>query len=84
MTSGLKQRKHKGHIPLEESLKERSIPPGKVQTEMQKRAHPIKTLDGKFRCPDCGQIFESKTAVDAHHLRVHEQKPQMSNTGMPI
>lgn len=80
-----KQSKHEVPVPLEKSLDNRSIPPeGGVKKSMQTRAHPTKTRDGRFKCQECGQIFGTRAAHDAHHLRVHEQKASMSNTGMPI
>ncbi len=85
MSPRLKQRKHDAPVPLGKSLDNRSIPQeGGVKKSMQKRSHPIKTPDGRFKCQECGQIFGTKAAHDAHHLRTHEQQPPMSNAGMPI
>jgi len=85
LSSKPKRSKHETPLPLDESLDNRSIPrEGGVRKSMQKRAHPIKTQDGRFKCQECGQIFGSILAHDAHHLKVHEQKAPMANTGMPM
>jgi hypothetical protein len=48
------------------------------------RSHAEKMPDGKYRCCYCGKLFATLQAADAHHLREHEQQPQMSNAGMPF
>jgi hypothetical protein len=42
------------------------------------------TSNGKYRCRDCGQLFETIEAHDRHHSRVHSQAETILNQGMTM
>jgi uncharacterized C2H2 Zn-finger protein len=34
---------------------------------------PQRTIDGKYRCRNCGQILDTEVEYNRHHRRAHEQ-----------
>jgi transcriptional regulator NrdR family protein len=49
---------------------------------MRSRSHTKATVDGRYRCVHCGQLFSTLEAADAHHFRVHQKQPQISYAGV--
>ncbi len=41
------------------------------------------TSEGKYRCRDCGLLFDTLEAHDRHHRQVHRQPPLHSLSNMP-
>ena len=42
------------------------------------------TASGKYRCRDCGMLFETLEEHDVHHRRVHGQAEIYPNQGMTM
>lgn len=42
------------------------------------------TADGKYRCRDCGMLFDTLEAHDEHHRRVHGQAEAYPDQGMTM
>ncbi len=40
------------------------------------------TADGKYRCRDCGMLFDTLEAHDAHHRTVHSRVETFPHQGM--
>jgi hypothetical protein len=43
-----------------------------------------RSVSGKYRCRDCGKIFETLEAQDVHWRRVHGQAQAIPLVGMPM
>ncbi len=43
-----------------------------------------RTATGKYRCRDCGLLFDTLEEHDLHHRRVHEQADTVPLAGMPM
>ena len=41
------------------------------------------TTNGKYRCRDCGMLFETLAEHDEHHRKVHGQSVTYPSPGMP-
>jgi hypothetical protein len=53
------------------------------EASMRSRTHGQHTPDGRYRCVECRQIFDTLIALDAHHFKVHERQPPFTQAGMP-
>ncbi len=42
-----------------------------------------RTINGKYRCRDCGMLFDTLEQHDLHHRRVHGQV-EVPLSGMPM
>ena len=42
------------------------------------------TADGKYRCRDCGMLFDTLEAHDEHHRTVHSRVEAYPNQGMAL
>jgi len=50
---------------------------------VRSRTHGKHTPDGRYRCAECRQIFNTLTALDAHHFKEHERQPPYTQAGTP-
>lgn len=42
------------------------------------------TANGKYRCRDCGMLFDTLEAHDEHHRTVHDRVKAYPNQGMTM
>ena len=43
-----------------------------------------KTVTGKYRCRECGMLFDTLEEHDLHHRIIHERTQPVPLTGMPL
>lgn len=70
----------------EQTKSRKHEPTGVVQSRqasMRSRTHGERTPDGRYRCAECHQIFNTLLALDAHHFKVHERQPPFTQAGTP-
>lgn len=51
---------------------------------MRSRSHAEKTVDGRYRCLECGHLSNTLEAQDAHHFKVHERQPAQTYSNTPL
>ena len=42
------------------------------------------TANGKYRCRDCGMLFETLAEHDEHHRKMHGQPETYRRQGIPV
>ncbi len=42
------------------------------------------TAQGKYRCRDCGMLFDTLEEHDLHHRKIHSQESSYPPAGLPI
>jgi hypothetical protein len=42
------------------------------------------TAQGKYRCRDCGMLFDTLEEHDRHHREIHSQEESYPSAGLPI